>query len=344
MRRKIQWIALGVIIVLMILHLLKITGILGPLPPLIALAGLNPYGGNSLTFAIVVVTILGGRFFCKFFCPVGTLQDLCSELAEGGNLPQMHLDGKWEKVILIKYGVLLCVIALVIMGKGPWIGSFSPWRAFLSIPLMSAAWKILWPGFVALAGLLLVGLFIPRIFCRVLCPLGAFLGLLSAFSSYREEPQLKCGIIECVGCTECKEAKTKKIWFGKERREGKYVVGMLLLFLILWIAIPSFQTQETKIFVPAQELAQLEDGKYEGSGSGYNGEILVAIAVKNNRLIQVEVKSHKESPGWYEEVFLSLPQEMVETQTYHVDSITGATRTSEGLKEAVKDAMGKGAY
>lgn len=344
MRKKTQWIALGVVLAIMLLYLLKIMGFLSLLPPFISLAGLNPYGGNSLTIGIIAVTILGGRFFCKFLCPVGTLQDLDSKLAERGNLPQIRLDGTGEKLLLIKYGILILVIVLVFMEKGPWIGRFSPWRAFLSIPLLPTAWEILWPGFVVLAGLLLMGLFIPRIFCRVFCPLGALLGLLSAFSFYREEPQLQCGVMECVGCAECREAKTKKIWFGKERREGQYVVGMLLLFLILWIAIPSLQTQESKILVPVQELEQLADGWYEGSGSGYNGEILVEIAVKNNHLMQVEVKSHRESPGWYEEVFSALPQEMIETQTYHVDSITGATKTSEGVKAAVKDAIEKGTY
>ncbi|MBP5749504.1 MAG: 4Fe-4S binding protein, partial [Firmicutes bacterium] len=45
-------------------------------------------------------------------------------------------------------------------------------------------------------------IFIPRCFCRYLCPLGAFYSLFSRFALYRMELDAS----SCIGCGKCEEA------------------------------------------------------------------------------------------------------------------------------------------
>ena len=83
-----------------------------------------------------------------------------------------------------------------------------------SLPLLPAGLDFLQPSpgaadqrvfagawFVGLALVALVGmnLVIPRFFCRVLCPLGAFLGVLSRFAFWRIDRDLT----KCTDCNLC---------------------------------------------------------------------------------------------------------------------------------------------
>ncbi|MDO5332297.1 MAG: FMN-binding protein, partial [Bacillota bacterium] len=60
-----------------------------------------------------------------------------------------------------------------------------------------------------------------------------------------------------------------------------------------------------------------------------------------NKLKDVKIVSHKETAGIADPAINDLPKEMVKAQSADVDSISGATITSDAIKEAVKDALAK---
>lgn len=85
------------------------------------------------------------------------------------------------------------------------------------------------------------------------------------------------------------------------------------------------------------------DGIYEGSAQGYGGEISVEVVVKEGRITEIVVLSHEKEDDLYfsmakEEVIAA----MLDRQTTEVDAASGATFSSNGIKEAVADAL-KGA-
>ncbi|WP_350342552.1 FMN-binding protein [Proteinivorax tanatarense] len=87
------------------------------------------------------------------------------------------------------------------------------------------------------------------------------------------------------------------------------------------------------------DLAEIPDGVYEGAGQGYAGEISVSIEVSGGELISVEVLEHTETDGIADPALEQVPSSMVDEQELDVDTVSGATATSEGIIEAVKDAL-----
>lgn len=81
------------------------------------------------------------------------------------------------------------------------------------------------------------------------------------------------------------------------------------------------------------------DGSYEGVGQGLNGEIKVSVTVGSGRIAAVEVLSHSETQGITDAAFSRLPDQIVENQSVALDAVAGATYASNGILEAVKNAL-----
>ncbi|MBQ8082364.1 MAG: FAD-binding protein, partial [Clostridia bacterium] len=83
------------------------------------------------------------------------------------------------------------------------------------------------------------------------------------------------------------------------------------------------------------------DGVYTGSGAGLNGAVKVEVTVADGKLTDVKVVEHSETPGISDPAIAQLPQAIVDAQSADVDVVAGATFTSNGIKEAVKAALGE---
>lgn len=88
-----------------------------------------------------------------------------------------------------------------------------------------------------------------------------------------------------------------------------------------------------------EETANIVDGEYISSSWGNNGEIEVKVTVSEGKISNVEILSHKESKGISVDPLNIIPQQIVEYQTVGVDVLSGATMTSNGIINAVKDCL-----
>ena len=86
--------------------------------------------------------------------------------------------------------------------------------------------------------------------------------------------------------------------------------------------------------------AELTDGVFEGVGTGFGGELKVAVTVEGGKITKVEVLSHKDTAGVCDAALEKVPAEIVESQSADVDVASGATFTSNGIIAAVKNALG----
>lgn len=82
-----------------------------------------------------------------------------------------------------------------------------------------------------------------------------------------------------------------------------------------------------------------QDGVYEGTGKGNNGEIKVEVTVEGGNIVSIVLKEHSETQGIYEAAKKGVIGEIIKNQTTEVDAVTGATNSSKGIKEAVADAL-----
>lgn len=81
-----------------------------------------------------------------------------------------------------------------------------------------------------------------------------------------------------------------------------------------------------------------KDGTYEGVGEGMH-TIKVAVEVKDGKIAKVEIKEHDESKGVAEPALEKIPAAIVEKNSPDVEVVSGATKASEGIIEAVKNAL-----
>ena len=84
----------------------------------------------------------------------------------------------------------------------------------------------------------------------------------------------------------------------------------------------------------------LKDGEYEGNSQGYGGDFKVKIKIKNGELSAINVVTNNETPEYYEKASVIIAQ-ILEKGNTDVDSISGATISSEAIKNAVEDALHK---
>ena len=83
-------------------------------------------------------------------------------------------------------------------------------------------------------------------------------------------------------------------------------------------------------------------GTYEATAEGRNGDVTVAVTVSDSKIEKVEVKDHKETAGIADGALEEVPA-IVKQNKADVDTVSGATITSNAIITATKDALKKAA-
>ena len=84
----------------------------------------------------------------------------------------------------------------------------------------------------------------------------------------------------------------------------------------------------------------LKDGTYTGVADGYGPDLTVSVTVADNVITDVSVISHNEvGEKHYGVAIKAIPAAIVAQQTPVVDTISGATYTSNGVMKAVINAL-----
>ncbi len=191
------------------------------LDPLVALAAAIAthaiYKGLLWSLVLLVPTLLLGRIFCNWICPYGILHHFIGWLIGKGRAEERDRieANRYRSLYSVKYLILIAMLLGAVFGSLQ-IGLLDPICLFhrsmttailpainLLVPSSVYAKQFFFAGGWVIGFLLLVlvgmNVVIPRFFCRVLCPLGAFLGSLSAAALWRidRDPH------KCVDCDLC---------------------------------------------------------------------------------------------------------------------------------------------
>lgn len=84
-----------------------------------------------------------------------------------------------------------------------------------------------------------------------------------------------------------------------------------------------------------------KDGVYTGTGVGFRGEISVQVAVESGEIADVQILSAEKDDKAYVDRASTLTEEIIETQSTEVDTVSGATFSSQGIIDAAEEALGK---
>ena len=85
--------------------------------------------------------------------------------------------------------------------------------------------------------------------------------------------------------------------------------------------------------------AKFTAGTYTGVGKGNNGDITVEVVLTDSEIAEINVTEHSETAGLSDTPIKDIPAAIVAGQTLAVDTIAGATNSSNGIIAAVTEAL-----
>ncbi|GEP64719.1 ferredoxin [Clostridium beijerinckii] len=151
--------------------------------------------------AIMLLTIVLGRWFCGWICAFGAYNDLIYFISKKIFTIKFRVDEKVDSILkYFKYLVLLFIIAISWTMGSSILESTSPWDVFGQITDVSTIFSNLLVGLIFLILITIGSAFIERFFCRYLCPLGAIFSIISKIGIVKiNKPKADCG--KCRACT-----------------------------------------------------------------------------------------------------------------------------------------------
>ncbi|MGQ9584556.1 MAG: 4Fe-4S binding protein, partial [Anaerolineae bacterium] len=198
-----------------------------------ALASRTLLVGSALALLTVALTLAFGRAWCGWLCPLGSLLDFFSlRRGKGRRVPPESCRGaKYALLLIILWAALLGNLTWMVfdpltllfrsLSAAVWpaadqlvtgaervlyqvpflqtpVSTFDGWARPKVLPPDPAFYRLAWLYGMVLLGVVALNLAVPRFWCRYLCPLGGFLGVLSKAGLVRRTVNERC-----IGCDAC---------------------------------------------------------------------------------------------------------------------------------------------
>ena len=196
----------------------------------------------ALLISTLVLTMASKKSFCSWVCPLGTVQEWLGRLGKRVFGRHFRLPTRADSLLMnLRYVVLIAVPVL----------TFTLWEFDLGFKAYDPFYILFtWGGhetaafsFLIVIGVLGAALFVPFLWCRYLCPMGAALDPLSRVGALRvrrdSQTCTSCGVCDkacphaipvsqvdevtaknCTNCLDCieecpVEGALELSWFGK---------------------------------------------------------------------------------------------------------------------------------
>jgi polyferredoxin len=218
----------------------------------------------SGTFVLLVLTlivsILFRRSFCGLICPFGALQEFFGIIGMKVFRVRFTMAESIDKPLrYLKYIILLLTLIFAWSTAGLWVSPYDPWSTYAHIS--EGIGTILAESPIGLILLILTvigSILYDRFFCKYLCPMGAFYGILSRFSFTKivrnEDKCINCKICdkkcpvnlqvsncsvikspECINCQSCilscpREGALEVKTFNKSLKPLAVILSVLFIF------------------------------------------------------------------------------------------------------------------
>lgn len=167
--------------------------------------------GLFIFVGIIAVSLLFGKAFCSWLCPVGFLSELIGDFGEKIFKKKIHLTKfldiplrglKYLLLAFFIYAIFFLMSELAIKAfldsSYNLVSDIKMWYFFADISRFSL---------IVISILFLLSVVIRNFWCRYLCPYGALLGLISFLSPNK----IKRNPVSCIDCGKCAKACPSKI-------------------------------------------------------------------------------------------------------------------------------------
>ena len=281
----------------------------------------------------------------------------------------------------MKYVILAFLVLIIWTSGSTVLSGASPWDAFASLTDFKTLFSSFAVGFVLLVLITIGALFVERFFCRYLCPLGAIFSIASVLSIFKIKMSKKdCGSCnacssvcsmgidlkkkdmvrggECISCMKCAEVCPRKNTntniagldidaklassFAVAACIGIYSIGQLGANNLANISDSTGSITPIGAFATVNAVQKYVDGTYTGTGTGFRGSTTtVSVTIHNDVITDITTVSYGDDAQFYKKAESSIFSDVINEQSANVDTVSGATFSSQGLISAIEDALAK---
>lgn len=82
-----------------------------------------------------------------------------------------------------------------------------------------------------------------------------------------------------------------------------------------------------------------KDGIYQGTGTGFAGPITMEVTIEKGQITDIQMLDSGNDDDAYVNMAVSITDRMLEAQDWDVDTVSGATFSSNGIKDGVAEAL-----
>lgn len=162
--------------------------------------------GLFIFFAIVLMSIVFGKSFCSWLCPVGLISELIGDFGEkifkkSLKLPKF-LDYPLRSLKYLMLGFLVYSVIFLMTDLALKAFLDSPYNLISDVKMYYFFANISRTALIVIAALFVLSIFIRNFWCRFLCPYGALLGIFSILSLNK----IKRDTASCIDCELCTKA------------------------------------------------------------------------------------------------------------------------------------------
>lgn len=124
------------------------------------------------------------------------------------------------------------------------------------------------------------------------------------------------------------------------KKKIKYIIVILVFFISIFIIEIIRMNNQVKAFDKTPiDISQVADGVYNGHSETDLVKVEVKVTVEAGAIKDIEILKHECGKGRPANVIV---YDMVKKNDVEVDGVSGATFSSEVIKDAVRDALRKG--
>lgn len=325
-----------------------------------------------ILLAVIPISILWGRFFCGYLCAFGSMQEVINAAARKLKIKQIKIGSKADKILKkLKYVIIIVLVALWTVGISS--ESFSPWNVF-GVYSTYKGWSdfdtFLSIGGVLLLLIIILSLFVERFFCRYFCPLGGVFSLISKPRLYkikkRSDKCVRCNLCtakcsmgidvnyeintygkiksgECIDCFECMNVCNFGALYTnpKEAVSGTLAAVAITGMYYAGNLVPLSGSSGGTASETSVSHGKYKDGTYQGSAQGYRGQISVKVKVESGSITSIEITSYEDDDRFFNSAKSGVIDEIINSQSVDVSTLSGATYSSQGIISAVAAALGE---
>lgn len=218
-------------------------------------------GTLILLIITVLLSLIFRRSFCGLICPFGALQEFFGLAGKKIFKKQFIIPENIDKPLrYLKYIVLIITLYFAFKTSGLWVNTYDPWAAYghISEGIGTLTGEYLIASIILII-ILIASLLYDRFFCKYLCPMGAFYGLISKLSPSKivrnEDTCVNCNLCskncpvnikvsdikevnsaECISCQKCILScpKNNTLQFKVKNKSIKPLYVILLVVLLFF--------------------------------------------------------------------------------------------------------------